>query len=105
MSDRHFACNLEEIEPGTSLLVKGTSPGIALHRTETGELFATANICTHEEFSLGEEGEIEGDELVCPLHMARFDLRTGAALCLPATVPLATYTVEIDDEKVYVVAG
>lgn len=76
---------------------------MALHRAESGEFFATADTCTHEEWSLGTEGDIEGKELVCPLHMARFDLETGRALCLPATVGLATCEVVVEDDKVFVV--
>jgi len=76
---------------------------IALFRTEDGQFFATADTCTHEQWSLGEDGDLEGEEIVCPLHMARFDLRTGRALCLPATAALQTFAVEIEGDKVYVV--
>jgi nitrite reductase/ring-hydroxylating ferredoxin subunit len=87
------------------MVVPGTVPPVALHRAESGEFFATADSCTHEQFSLGEEGEVEGNQLVCPLHMARFDLSSGAPLCLPATVGLATYRVQLDDDRVYVLDG
>lgn len=70
---------------------------LALFCTESGEFFATQDSCTHEQWSLGDEGEIEGNEVVCPLHMARFDLRTGKALCFPATVGLVSYPVHVDD--------
>jgi nitrite reductase/ring-hydroxylating ferredoxin subunit len=105
VAERHFACAVEHLEPGASILVEGTEPPVALHRTESGELFATADTCTHEEFSLSEDGEIEGNEVVCPLHMARFDLPTGAPLCLPATIALATYQVEVEDGNAYVLVG
>ncbi|WP_312858014.1 non-heme iron oxygenase ferredoxin subunit [Pseudonocardia pini] len=103
MSERHLACTVDELEPGTSMTVKGPVPAIALHRTESGAFFATADTCTHEEWSLGDEGDLEGDELVCPLHMARFDLATGKALCLPATLGLATYDVVVEAGQVFVV--
>ena len=105
MSERHFACITSDLAPGSSLIVAGTEPAIALHRTLEGKFFATADNCTHEDFSLGEEGEVEGAEIICPLHMARFDLATGAPLCLPATRSLATYKVEIDEDQVYVTSG
>lgn len=84
------------------MTLDGVEP-IAVYRTEVGEFFATADSCTHEKWSLGEDSDLEGAEVVCPLHMARFDLRTGRPLCLPATVALKTFEVEIDDGKVYVV--
>lgn len=99
--ERRYVCDEGELEPGSSVTVPGDVP-IALFRTEDGEYFATADSCTHEEFSLGEDSDLEGDEVICPLHMARFDLRTGEALCFPATVALQTYAVDVEDGKVYV---
>lgn len=100
--ERRFACLVEDLEPGSSLTLDWDPP-IALFRLADGRLRATADTCTHEEWSLGSDSDLEGTEVVCPLHMARFDVCTGAALCFPATVALATYPVEVDDdEKVYV---
>jgi nitrite reductase/ring-hydroxylating ferredoxin subunit len=99
---RRLAGRVEDIEPGTSITVDGDVP-VALFRTEAGEFFATADSCSHEQWSLGEDSDLEDDEVVCPLHMARFDLRTGRALCFPATVALQTYAVEIEAGSVYIV--
>jgi nitrite reductase/ring-hydroxylating ferredoxin subunit len=104
--ERHFACALEDITPGTAITVKfdGIEP-IALIRTEDGEVHATSDTCTHENWSLGEDGDVEDTEIVCPLHLARFDIRTGDALCFPATVALRTFAVQLDsDGNVYVLA-
>ena len=98
---RHYACKDGDLEPGTSMVVAG-SIRIALFRNDDGEYYATADRCTHEEWSLGEDSDLEGNEVVCPLHMARYDIRSGRALCLPATAPLRTFEVEIDDGNVYV---
>lgn len=106
MVDRRFACNVGELGLGESMTVPAGEPGtvaVALYRTEDGEYFATADTCTHEEWSLGEDSDLEGNEIVCPLHMARFDIRTGQALCFPATIALQTFDVVISDEKIYVV--
>ena len=49
------------------------------------------------------DGYVEDDGTVeCPLHAARFCLKTGAALCQPATEPLKTYPVVLLDGAVYV---
>ncbi|MCW2779052.1 MAG: ferredoxin [Frankiales bacterium] len=102
--ERRFACTTEELENGSTMTLEFDEP-IALYRTEDGELFATQDSCSHEQWSLGEDSEVEGSEVVCPLHMARFDLKTGKALCFPATVALTTYAVEVDEDgKVYVLA-
>jgi nitrite reductase/ring-hydroxylating ferredoxin subunit len=101
--ERRYACLVSDLEPGTSMTVPG-DVAIALFRNEEGEFYATADTCTHEKWSLGEDSDLEGNEVVCPLHMAHFDIRTGQALCFPATIALATFAVEVDeDEKVYIV--
>lgn len=82
-----------------------TVPGdvaVALYRNDVGEFYATADICTHEEWSLGSDSDLEGNEVTCPLHMARFDITSGKALCFPASVALTTFEVEVHDGKVYI---
>lgn len=66
-----------------------------------GDFHAVHDECTHECFPLS-EGELEGHALVCMLHGARFDVRTGAILALPAYEPLKTYEVRVDGEGVWV---
>lgn len=98
---RRFACKVDDIDNGESMTIEGETP-VALFRTEDGEFYATSDTCTHEKWSLGDDGDIEGVEVTCPLHMARFDIRTGEPLCFPATVALDTFEVQIDDGNVYV---
>lgn len=103
--ERRFACIEGDLAPGESMTVPADgedSVAIALYCNDEGEYFATADTCTHEDWSLGEDSDLEGDEIVCPLHMARFDIKTGAALCFPATIALATFDVVCEDGKVYV---
>jgi nitrite reductase/ring-hydroxylating ferredoxin subunit len=100
--ERRFACVADDLAPGTSMTIKG-DPDVALFRNDAGQFFATADTCTHEDWSLGEDSDLEGNEVTCPLHMARFDLQTGKPLCLPATIALRTFEVEVDpDGKVFV---
>jgi nitrite reductase/ring-hydroxylating ferredoxin subunit len=99
--ERRYACEVDDLEPGQSCTIAGDVP-IALFRNDEGEFFATADTCTHEEWSLGEDSDLEGNEVVCPLHLARFDIRSGEALCFPASIALRTYGVEVEDGKVYI---
>lgn len=89
----------EEIAPGASLRVEVGGLPIAIFNVH-GELFAIGDTCSHEEFSLA-EGEVEerGDccSVECALHGARFDLRTGAALSLPAVLPVDSFHAWIED--------
>ncbi|MCC6627467.1 MAG: non-heme iron oxygenase ferredoxin subunit [Chloroflexi bacterium] len=66
-----------------------------------GDYYATQDTCTHAEASLS-EGDLSGDVVTCPLHGAEFNVRTGAVLCFPATQPLATFAVKVDDGRVMV---
>ena len=82
-----------EVAPGAALLVYVDGKDIALFNI-AGTFFAVANACTHEEASLA-EGEIEGHEVTCPWHGARFDVRTGKVLCPPAYEDLQRYNVRV----------
>jgi len=44
---------------------------------------------------------VHGFEVECPRHGARFDLRTGAAMCPPAYEPIAKFPVKVEDAQVY----
>lgn len=66
-----------------------------------GQYYAIADLCTHDDGPLG-EGELIGDQIECPRHGARFDVKTGKVLCLPAVVPVPTYPVEVRGEDIYV---
>lgn len=63
--------------------------------------FAVASRCTHSAWPLSSE-PIEGLEIVCTLHGARFDLRDGCPTAGPASRPLASYPIELRDGELYV---
>ncbi len=65
------------------------------------KLFAISNICSHNEKPL-ERGRLGNGWIACPTHGARFDLATGAALNLPAKLPVATFEVRTADEWIEV---
>lgn len=66
-----------------------------------GQLFAMGDVCTHDGGPLG-EGELDGYQVICPRHGARFDVRTGKALTLPAVVDAPYYPVRIKDTDIEV---
>ena len=94
-------CRAEELSPGEARRVE-LDPPIAVYNVG-GEFFATADTCSHAEASLA-DGWIEGDEVECPFHMARFCIRTGEVRSLPATEPVATFEVTVEDGVVFVIA-
>ena len=66
-----------------------------------GQFFAIRDICTHDDGPLG-DGEIEGNNIVCPRHGGEFDIRTGQAVQMPAVVDIPTYPVRVVDGNIQV---
>jgi nitrite reductase/ring-hydroxylating ferredoxin subunit len=66
-----------------------------------GEYFATDDECTHGAASLA-EGILDGDIIECCLHFGAFNVRTGAAVQAPCSIPLRTYKVELRDGTIFV---
>lgn len=64
-------------------------------------VYAIDDICTHEHATLS-EGFVEGEEIECPLHSARFHIPTGKVMALPAEEDLRTYPVKVEGNDVYV---
>ena len=59
-----------------------------------GKLFAIGDVCSHDNGPVG-DGELEGDEIICPRHGARFDIRSGKVTSLPAIVDIPAYPVRV----------
>jgi 3-phenylpropionate/trans-cinnamate dioxygenase ferredoxin component len=100
MGDFVKAVSASEIAPGQARLVNIKGKEIALFNID-GTFFALENACTHEEGPLA-EGEIEGHEVTCPWHGARFDVRTGEVLCAPAYEDAARYNVRVTGSDIEV---
>jgi naphthalene 1,2-dioxygenase system ferredoxin subunit len=66
-----------------------------------GKFYATDNVCTHA-FALLSDGLLEDCVIECPLHNARFDVRTGAVVASPAECALQCYPVRLNDGVVEV---
>jgi 3-phenylpropionate/trans-cinnamate dioxygenase ferredoxin subunit len=92
-------CPTNDLRPGEATTLD-VQPPIAVFNVD-GTFYAIDDTCTHETFSLA-EGYLAGAEVECALHYAKFDLRTGEALSLPATVGVRTYPVKTEDGHVFV---
>ncbi len=66
-----------------------------------GAYFAVEDICTHDGAELA-GGTIEGAEIICPRHGARFCLRTGEALTPPAYEPIRVFATKVDDGQLWI---
>ena len=61
-----------------------------------GQYYAVGDVCSHDDGPVG-DGELEGFEVICPRHGARFDVRSGKVLSLPAIVDIPAYPVRVMD--------
>jgi 3-phenylpropionate/trans-cinnamate dioxygenase ferredoxin subunit len=86
---------------GSLTRVEPNGVPICLVRLNDDRLFAISDVCSHEEVELS-DGELDGDEVECPAHGSRFDVRTGEVSGLPAEQPVATYPVSVEDGEVFV---
>ena len=67
----------------------------------SGEFFAIDDVCTHDGGPLG-EGKLEDHTIACPRHGAKFDVRNGRALTMPATKPTVAHEVKVMGDDVLV---
>jgi 3-phenylpropionate/trans-cinnamate dioxygenase ferredoxin subunit len=89
------------VPPGEKRLLDVDGRAIALFNVD-GTFYAIDDLCTHDGGPLA-EGKLIGCEIQCPRHGARFDVRTGKALCMPAIEPVATHRVEVRGDEVFLV--
>jgi 3-phenylpropionate/trans-cinnamate dioxygenase ferredoxin subunit len=61
-----------------------------------GELFSIEDVCSHDDGPVG-EGDLDGYEITCPRHGAKFDVRSGKVTAMPANVDIAAYPVRVVD--------
>jgi 3-phenylpropionate/trans-cinnamate dioxygenase ferredoxin subunit len=99
MAEFERVATLDEIASGArkSVLVDGI-PVLLIHVGDN--FYAVEDVCTHDGQPLT-DGPIDGTEITCPRHGARFDITTGKALCMPATEPVATYDVKVEQGVIY----
>lgn len=100
MSDWIDVAPVSELAPGAYKVVDVDDAAIAVFNLD-GEFYAIEDVCTHDYAELT-GGDIEGHEIVCPRHGARFDIRTGEALTPPAYEPVATLPVRVENGMVQV---
>ena len=85
----------DAVPQGTAKVFEAGGRRIAICNTGEG-YYAIDDVCTHDGGPL-DQGHLNGREIECPRHGARFDVTSGRALCLPAVRPVRTYPVRVQD--------
>lgn len=96
----HKVALVADVKENEILAVATRIGSIALTRIGS-EILAFQNACSHDDNPL-DDGILDGNQVVCPRHGARFDIRTGAVLKMPATADIEVYPVKISGDDVMV---
>jgi nitrite reductase/ring-hydroxylating ferredoxin subunit/uncharacterized membrane protein len=94
----------DELAQGDLRRVEVEGVGVLLSRSSAGEVCAIAATCNHFSGPL-EEGEREGDTVICPWHNSRYDLCSGQVIDGPAVFPQSRYETRVRDGKIEVKAA
>jgi 3-phenylpropionate/trans-cinnamate dioxygenase ferredoxin subunit len=88
-------------DPGSMLIEVGERLVVLIHAA--GHFYALDDVCTHDGGPLS-EGPIDTEHktIACPRHGAKFDIRNGAALSMPATKPTRSHEVKVEGDQVFV---
>jgi len=100
VAEFHKLAPVEEVAPGEIKQYLVEDRFVALCNVD-GEFHAFEDVCTHQ-FTHLSEGEFTDSEVKCPLHGAKFDVKSGAAKSLPAVKPVPKHEVKVENGNVYV---
>ena len=87
-----------DIPPGERLVVQLGRTWVVIFNVE-GSLYAIEDECSHEEYPLS-DGILDGCEIECVHHGARFDITTGKNLSPPALIPVKSFEVLVEGDEV-----
>lgn len=90
----------EELDDGERIIIEVDGDPIAVFNI-AGEYFAIMDICSHDDGPVA-EGPLRDHEIECPRHGARFDVRTGQVLTLPAVVDIPAYPVRVEGDEIQI---
>ena len=102
MADAGFVkvAQVSEIKPGEMIAVEVDSEQVLLANVD-GNIHAVDDICSHAYASLS-EGDLNGEEVECPLHGGSFNVTTGTPVNPPVSEPIRVYRVQIDGDDILV---
>lgn len=100
MADWHTVAKASEVDREEGKQVKVAGRSIAIFQID-GQFYAIGGECTHAGGPLA-EGFIEGDKVICPLHGAEFEIKTGKVCSPPAGSDVACFRVRLDGDNIQI---
>ena len=103
MANYITVAKINDVQPGKMKTFKINGKRVLIANLE-GTFFATQDVCTHDNGPLG-DGELIGEDVECPRHGARFNVKTGKVSALPAMLPIKTLPVKIEGDEIQIAMG
>jgi nitrite reductase/ring-hydroxylating ferredoxin subunit len=100
MAARIDLCSTADVTPGNALKVETGDLILSVFNVD-GEFFVTDDTCTHGPGSLS-EGYIDGDVVECNFHNGQFNIKTGEVVSPPCMIPVKTYRVVVENDRVMI---
>jgi 3-phenylpropionate/trans-cinnamate dioxygenase ferredoxin component len=100
MTDWVDAIDQQRLAEGQNVVVDVDGTDVAIFNI-AGEFYAIEDVCSHDGAEIA-SGELDGDEIICPRHGARFCVKTGEVKCAPAYENIATFPIRIENGTIQV---
>ncbi len=100
MTDWIDVCAENALADNENIIVDVDGTDVAIFKLD-GKFYAIEDVCTHDGAEIA-SGVLEGNEIVCPRHGARFCVKTGEVKCAPAYENIETFPIQITDDRVQV---
>jgi 3-phenylpropionate/trans-cinnamate dioxygenase ferredoxin component len=100
MSEWIDVASQNALSEGEHVVVDVDGVDVAVFNLE-GSFYAIEDVCSHDGAEIA-SGELQGDEIICPRHGARFCVKTGQVKSAPAYEDIACFKVRIENERVQV---
>lgn len=89
---------VEELPPGERLFIEVDDTPVVILNVD-GKYYAIGDVCTHDGGPVG-DGQLDGFQIICPRHGARFDIRSGKVVALPAVVDIPWFPIRVVDNQI-----
>ena len=100
MTDWIDVCAASAMADNENIVVDVDGTDVAIFKL-AGKFYAIEDVCTHDGAEIA-SGELDGDEIICPRHGARFCVKTGAVKCAPAYEAVDTFPVRIEEGQLQI---
>ncbi len=100
MTDWIDVCAGDALRERENIIIDVDGTEVAIFRID-GQFYAIEDVCTHDGAEIA-SGELDGDEIICPRHGARFCVKTGAVKCAPAYENVDTFPLRVESGRLQI---